>query len=152
MIHYTLNTGHSRVSTRSEVATQIVEMLRPMLKIGEHPIPNTDCMVEVQTNDEMLTAVIRPCGSQLDLVQITVVDGDQQRSDEVWQFVQSHYLEMTDFGNLAAADFATPQQPSETPWCAIILTPLTGTDLASRDWLGDFERCLAWAWLERNKQ
>ena len=151
MIHYTLNTGHSRLSQRSEVADNVIEVLRPMLTIGYHAIPGTDCIVEVQTLDEMLTAVIRPAGSRIDLVQITVVDGDQQQASEVWQFVESHYLALTDGGDLAAADFASPVQPTTTPWCAVILTPLTPADLVSRDWIGDFERCLAWAWIERHK-
>lgn len=34
MIHYTLNTGHSRISPRREVADATIAVVRPMLATG----------------------------------------------------------------------------------------------------------------------
>lgn len=35
------------------------------------------------------------------------------------------------------------------PWCAVRLEPGIALYPETAHWLGDFERCLAWAWLER---
>lgn len=40
MTHYTLNTGHSRESPRSEVRDNVIELCRGLLAPGEHPMPN----------------------------------------------------------------------------------------------------------------
>ncbi len=36
-------------------------------------------------------------------------------------------------------------RPDETPWCVVVLANVTREESS---WLGDFERCLAWAWIE----
>lgn len=44
-----------------------------------------------------------------------------------------------------------PQEP-EAPWCAVLLhktLPLGGDATL---WLGDFERCVAWAWIEMRRE
>ena len=38
-------------------------------------------------------------------------------------------------------------RPASLPWCAVVMMPFV-SPMETR-WLGDFERCLAWAWLER---
>lgn len=35
------------------------------------------------------------------------------------------------------------------PWCAVVQWPPLAVDLDAADWLGDFERCVAWAWVTR---
>lgn len=37
----------------------------------------------------------------------------------------------------------------DAPWCAVRLELGILADLPAAEWLGDFERCLAWTWLER---
>jgi hypothetical protein len=44
-----------------------------------------------------------------------------------------------------------PVKPASLPWCAVILTPNAARQIDQMDWLGDFERCLAWAWLDKQK-
>ena len=47
-----------------------------------------------------------------------------------------------------ATDPASLRRPP-APWLIVALLPaLTAWDRTRWDWLGDFERCLAWAWLE----
>ena len=41
------------------------------------------------------------------------------------------------------------QQPA-TPWCAVIVHPSIMMHADAIGWLGDFKRCVAWAWITRN--
>lgn len=36
------------------------------------------------------------------------------------------------------------------PWCAVRLQPGLAIYPSATEWLGDLERCIAWAWLERH--
>lgn len=40
------------------------------------------------------------------------------------------------------------QQPAE-PWCAVAIWPTITRHLDAMAWLGDLERCIAWAWCTR---
>jgi hypothetical protein len=42
------------------------------------------------------------------------------------------------------------QRPRE-PWCAVVLWPTLALYPSASHWLGDLERCIAWAWAERAK-
>lgn len=37
-------------------------------------------------------------------------------------------------------------KPPETPWCAVSIWPSSVLCTDAFEWLGDFERCVAWAW------
>ena len=41
-------------------------------------------------------------------------------------------------------------QAPGTPWCAVALHPGFLEQHGASAWIGDFERCIAWAWLTRN--
>ena len=36
----------------------------------------------------------------------------------------------------------------EPPWCAVEIHPALALYPAAAEWLGDFERCVAWAWVD----
>ena len=40
------------------------------------------------------------------------------------------------------------KRPRE-PWCAVALHPTLAGDLGATQWLADFERSVAWAWITR---
>lgn len=40
------------------------------------------------------------------------------------------------------------QRPSE-PWCAVAVWPIITRHLDALQWLGELERCIAWAWVTR---
>ena len=42
----------------------------------------------------------------------------------------------------------SPDHQPRAPWCGIVLEPALSRHPKAAKWLGDFERCLAWAWLE----
>ena len=75
------------------------------------------------------------------------VAGDETATGEMWPILESFYLDLTDRAPHSAAGWQAPTQPESTPWLAVVLVSLTKSDVDS---LRDFERCLAWTWLERN--
>lgn len=42
------------------------------------------------------------------------------------------------------------QRPGE-PWCAVAIWPTLALYPAATQWLGDLERCIAWAWIDKGK-
>lgn len=37
----------------------------------------------------------------------------------------------------------------DAPWCAVVLHPSLSAYRGDVEWMGDFERCIAWAWITR---
>lgn len=146
MIHYTLNTGHSRVSPRSEVSDAAIAAVGPLLSEGRHAMPGPLRAYQVQTSlagTGMLASVYSPDGRPC--VTFAVAP-DADAAPNLWPAIESLYLRITEGPVLRRADFAAPRQPATTPWCAAV------TILATPDeayWLADFERVVAWAQIAR---
>lgn len=145
MIHYTLNTGHTRDSPRSEVSDSAIAAVQHILTRGEtHEIPGTTHVCGTATQGRGLICSVRdipgrPCVS-------FGVAFDEQSATGVWEALERLYLEISDKPPIAGVGFAAPHQPTSLPWCAatvIFATP----DEAS--WIADFERVVAWAWIEK---
>jgi hypothetical protein len=132
--HYTVETGHCRISPRSEVSEQAVAVLQPLLTTGEHDVPGMfgyRCRVTVFATVLAATVVARS-GAPL----ITT-------------------LVCPDANSLVIARdvLALPHDAKLLPPCALVrLHPTIVLDLLAADWLGDFERCIAWAWLYRLRE
>ena len=47
----------------------------------------------------------------------------------------------------APIDWVLPEKPISTPWLAVILLGIH-LEVEAAQWLGDFERCMAWLLLE----
>ena len=144
MHHYTLNTGHTRTSPRDEVGGDIIERLRPMLAEGTHAIPSTDCTVDITPVGTALVATVRRAEKPLVTFAVAAAAEDAAM---LWQNIESLYWEITDMPGFRAAGFQSPRVPASTPWCAVVTLFLRHGD----DWLGDFERCLAWAWIDHKR-
>lgn len=143
MLHYTLNTGHTRESPRDEVRDDVLEALHPFTLPGRHVLPHPLSNFRVvvpQTRYGCMFSVY--LGRNVPIVSCGVAD-TLEAAAEIWPGLEDLYLHITDAGALAGADFAAPREPESLPWLAVVLLgPVVGFD-----WLGDFERCLAWAWL-----
>jgi hypothetical protein len=126
--HYTLDTGHLRASPRSEVGPGIVEALAPLLVPGEHDVPGFgSCRVRVSIDDGTLRADIGgQAGPLVTLWTVTDAAGLERARAEA--------------GHPAVLDLALPA-------CLVRLRATLGDDPSTWGWLGDFERCLAWAWI-----
>lgn len=143
MLHHTLNTGHTRVSPRREVRNDVVATLRPMLAPGQHDLPGMEGYSVVVTPDGagLLATVSR---GQLPCVTFGVAATDEA-AEPLWRELERFYLALGDQPGFRAADFLAPHRPKTTPWCAAVTVLGTAEELY---WMADFERCLAWAWIE----
>lgn len=64
-------------------------------------------------------------------------------------------LVAVDDAGLAAAlrvTGARPPMPLRAPAAIVTLHPTAMLDAGSLGWLGDFERCLAWAWVDKTQK
>ncbi len=60
------------------------------------------------------------------------------------------YLEITDRGILASADYDSPTMPSSLLWLAVVeVNPVYAKSKKAAGFLRALERSLAWTWLER---
>lgn len=125
--HYTVTTGHNRVSPRSEVGPEAIAACAPLLVAGEHEMPGfPGYAVRVRSVEGWLTAIVfAPSGDCL--VTMHVVR-DQRALGAA--------LRLT--GAKLAAPILSPA----------VLVEVEPTNDSALAWLGDFERCLAWAWIE----
>jgi hypothetical protein len=143
LIHYTLNTGHSSPSPRSSFSDRILRDFSRFLRNGTHPlpqIPSYTCRVTLD-GDVLLAAVYQ---GDRQCVTFGVAPNDDAAT-ALWPLLERLYLNLGDLPGLRSADLAVPHAPFTTPWCAVISWAATTSELR---WLGDFERCLAWGWVE----
>lgn len=164
--HITLNTGHQRDSRKSEISDDALdacrEIIESLVATGFASLPGppgysvagiagakttaeeifadaVQRLVDLPIPGRCLTAaVVRDDAPGRPLAIIAVAD-HQRCGAQVWANLRM----------VAEAYGMTPptslRQPP-TPWCAALLLPAIIDD-SSLDWLGDFERCLAWAWV-----
>lgn len=143
MIHYTLSTGDSRISPRSEVADHVVDQLLPLIVPGFHRIPGPmPWRIKIDIADGAMVATVDD--GRMPLVMFGVA-ADPASADRLWPHLEQAYLKISDSRGFRSADFKAPHQPSETPWCSALPMFVSPADAGI---LGDLERCYAWAFLE----
>lgn len=171
--HITLPTGHCRRSSRDEVSDETLALLRPWLVSAldaGKPVPlpvellpdrppvhyrdyrakvgrdHIGVMVTIYAaftiyeshGSHMLSQA--PGGKLVPFVALGIAQRSRE-AEQLWQMM------VDTFGA-----FPGIKMPS-VPWCAVASHP--GMDihpdaLDSLDWLYDFERCVAWAWITRS--
>lgn len=153
--HITLSTGHTRRSPRNEVGDEPLRLLVPWLNdmlVGQIPlplpVPNLYHYSASATVDGggLVCTIWGPAGPHTpglpyagEAIPIITL-GVAQRSrhgEDLWARM------VANFGAAASA-----KCPSE-PWCAVALHPGMAMYPDSSEWLGDLERCIAWAWITR---
>jgi len=154
--HITLNTGHmSRIQVgdvAGETLARVSPWLAALVQSGQlMPLPVSSLSAytahaTVQDGALVLT-VSGPTvtdtgpmqGMQPPLVTIGVVK--KSRHAHLWGL-------MTTGAHMppAAKGIKAPQ----TPWCAIAVWPSSVLCADAFEWLGDFERCVAWAWCKND--
>ena len=121
-----------------------------MLQAGTHRLPDPlgGYQVKVTAAEGALLATVTEAESGRPLVSFGVA-GDERTSKSLWPMVVRLYLNVMDTPGFRAADAeAPPLHPPPTPWCAAaVILPTPGEAL----WVADFERVMAWAWLEKQK-
>lgn len=148
MIHYTFNSGHSRISPRGEVRDDVIDAMVGLVVSGTHSLPGELGrewkLVVPETSAGLVATLFR---GSAPVVTLGVAAAEEEAGC-VWPALESFYLGLTDRGPHAGFDWQVPTQPASLPWCAVIVTNPTE---ATASWVADFERCLAWTWIERGR-
>lgn len=152
--HITLSTGHCRRSPRSEVDDATVQLLylwlvRAIASGAIEPLPVAALShfgARVIKEVGLVVTLYAPRGPHTkgqphtgEHVPIATL-GIAQRSreaKELWDGFAKH------FGPTRAT------MPT-TPYCMVAMHENIVTVMDALDWLGDLERCIAWAWVTRN--
>ena len=148
--HITLTTGHDRISPRDEVYDETIAELTPWLagvcenSPQQMPMPESAAgmngyytVVGIPHGGNGLVVTVYGAGEPLvtfGVAQDAIVGAD------LWCRL---------IGRFGVAPGV--EKPPE-PWCGVVTHPALMFDGEAAWWLGDFERCVAWAWIESNKK
>jgi hypothetical protein len=132
------------------VGDDIIERLRPFIEPGarQMPPPFTDSvLVTAKMPSNCGPGFIVYRKPDIPLVVCTMAVKPSQHAP-TWKHTEKLYFTFTDTPNVARMDWESPHEPTELPWLAVILTGTPEDMIEASEWLGDFERCLAWTILE----
>lgn len=135
ILHVTLQTGHTSRSYRQDVTDATIATLRPLVGAdGDYAIPGVPARsLRVTRAGRLLLATIL---SESPICTLAVADRSVG-AERLWQMIHERTKAATD-----------PKRPPAAPWCAARLEPGFAASPEDADWLADFRRCLAWAFLE----
>lgn len=157
--HVTLSTGHIRRSPRSEVGDDALAVLVPWLvsarAAGSIPTPlpgeafagfTAKILVE---HGALVCTVYGPASKFLGLAGMPEAqDGVPLVTFGVAQ--RSRHSKALWAALIAVSDVRPKCDMPEAPWCGVVLHPTLPAFPDASEWMGDFERCVAWAWISRN--
>ena len=138
--HITLTTGHNRPSPRTEVGSDVIAWLRPWidkLLTSRAPLP----LPETSLSGYSAAAHIEQGGLVMtvfagaDAIVTFAVAGRSRQSDPLWAYMLAQHG--------AAPALAAPA----VPWLAVAVREGLAAHSEAAEWLGDFERCVAWTHL-----
>ena len=147
MTFYTLNTEHTVVSPRESVAPEAMAVCAPLADHGGVIPPCAPFRVEVTHG---LGCSVFAVFRGREPVVTCGLAWTPAGAAEAWPAIEELYLQVSDRAPQLMAATKVAEQPNALPWLAVVILPPIHT-LRREDigWLGDFERCLAWAILER---
>lgn len=159
--HITITTGHSRRCLLSEVAPEVLAMMGEWLSqallsddgLDQPPVPvplPVPALAEFsahvhQSPGGLVVTVYGPdiltvppaMPEPVPLVTFAVARRERNAA-KLWSALIL----------AAQGPLAPPAMPS-TPWCGVVLHQGVRFFPDATNWLGDFERCVAWAWILR---
>jgi len=139
LTHATTSTGHIRRSYRHEVADDVVSTLKcwlPDLLTGQ-----LRCIVD----DRYAARCDWYNGKAIGLV-VCRLDAEMRQTDLVRFSVCRHSKRATPAWEYAGGEGSPPRVPFVA--AGLLQDNIVAEDLPVLPVIGDFERCLAWAWLE----
>jgi hypothetical protein len=143
LMHITLDTGHSRRSYRDEVKDTVVTIMRQQAaeaQAGDRPEIMPGYALNIATAGTALLATVE--SDKLGPLITIAICPKSRVSQKLWDALKEP------IGDLAVAKGDAPT----VPWCAVRMYPAAALDFDALQWLGDYERCLAWGWVERNNR
>lgn len=152
--HITLATGHTSSIQPGDVAGETLARVSPWLVAlvhsGDHmPLPVSglsEYTAHATVQDGAL--VLTVCGptvtdaGPMQGVQpplITIGVAKKSRHAHLWTLLTGPVMPPAAHGI----------KPPQTPWCAVLIWPSSVLCADAFQWLGDFERCVAWAWCSK---
>lgn len=136
--HYTLNTGHNRASSRSEVGEDIINDLSPVVRADGGEIHGY--YLSISWAQEVGGAVYTFNRGEMPLVTCGLATSGAAAA-EVWEAV-SHMMQQMGWKQ-------AHEMPPHLPWLADVVVaahPAAAEDLHI---MGDASRCVAWTIIER---
>lgn len=157
--HVTLATGHSRRSLRAECDTEVLALLGTWM--GEALLPDDPSKAPpVPLPVPELAAYSAHILTSAGGLVVTVYGPDRQleppASPERIPLVTfavarkpRHAAKLWTILLRTGIAAPTPTVMPGTPWVAVVQYPTLVSCPTAVEWLGDFTRCVAWAWIER---
>lgn len=153
--HTTLQTGHTRRSNRAEVSGETMARISPWLAAlveSGQPAPLPVSVLSNYTGHasmiegSLLITIGGPAptggpmaGKPPPLITVGVAKRSRHGAT-LWPLMISDVMPRAKLGI---------ERPGE-PWAAVAIWPTIAFFPDASGWLGDLERCIAWAWLERS--
>jgi hypothetical protein len=147
----TITTGHRRLSPRHEVSDTVLptvaSLLHEALAGGQPVIPvrGSPCRLLATADGELLVCSVWTTGAPL-VTFAVAPDGQSAGGRNLWEDLHATALPV----RLWQWPKTAASMPPIGPFCAVRLELGLALNPESSVWLGDFERCVAWAWLERS--
>lgn len=144
--HVTLDTGHGRSSPRGEVADAAIRTVQGMISTGLRgpaPVLPGYHLTAAAVGSNLLATVNYEAATGIVPVATFGVARRSLGAARLWTMLhQAHAA--------GAPPLATdPADVPAAPWVAVRFEAGMGLDRDSpATWLGDFGRCLGWAWIE----
>lgn len=147
----TLDDGDRQRESRDEVADDVVDLFRPILAraiVSRSHVPLPDIVFPPAT----ITATVGPGRALLITVWGPPTEGRQGPAPFVTMGVAPTPLASAELWPLIASGGGEEQIPQlaspAAPWCAVKVYDTAALWPEAMSWLGDFERCFAWAWID----
>lgn len=143
--HLTLNTGSAANLPRIAAPPECLALVQT----GGGPVPGFAPWRCVVTRGPGAASFDLRRSDQ-EVAVLCIVCWSPRESQAAWQALEEVYLRIADAMSQAGwAELQMPERPEVFPWLGVILLPAmfmaAQTDLS---WMGNFERCLAWAIIE----
>jgi hypothetical protein len=135
ILHVTLQTGHTSRSYRQDVSDATIARLRPLVGTdGAYEIPGVSARrLQVTRTGRLLLATVQ---AETPICTLAIADRSVG-ADRLWEMIHESTRTAT-----------SPARPPPAPWCAARLEPGFASCQGDAAWLADFQRCLAWTFLE----
>lgn len=137
--HLTLDTGHVRRAPRTELDEAVMTIVRQGIDEalrGLAPSIRPGYTLSASQEDGALLATVMT--EQDEPICTIAVACDARQGNGLWAALK----------DLAPGGAIAIGEAPVAPWCAVRLHPGLGSHLDALVWLGDFERYLAWAWID----
>jgi hypothetical protein len=141
--HLTLTTGHSRRCERDEIDADALaatgDLLAAALAQGRAALPVQPAGIELEAHSQGRCLVCTVWHDEVPLVTFGVASHSRCGAG-LWRML----------AGMSGEQSATAQP--QVPWCAVALHEGLTLVADATAWLGDLERCIAWAWLDEIEQ